>query len=134
MRCARCREFYVEHTGVKEQLFLRGVADSFLVLIDGVPYGQRFFQCRLSSRGSIFSLDYVKQIEVVRSPGSALWGADAFSGVINVVTRKGKDIDGTLLKAEVGSFDTKSGDILSGYANRHHRFSRLCLVYGNKRL
>ena len=107
--------FYVEDNGIKEQLYLRGVVDSFLVLIDGVPMANDSSNVDYP-RGLDLSLDYVKQIEIVRTPGSALWGADAFSGVINVVTRKGKDIDGTILKAEVGSFDTQTGNVLAGYS------------------
>ena len=107
--------FYVEDNGIKEQLYLRGVVDSFLVLIDGVPMANDSSNVDYP-RGLDLSLDYVKQIEIVRTPGSALWGADAFSGVINVVTREGKDIDGTILKAEVGSFDTQTGNVLAGYS------------------
>ena len=33
------------------------------------------------------SLDYVKQIELVRGPGSAIYGGNAFSGAINIVTK-----------------------------------------------
>ena len=35
------------------------------------------------------SLDYVKQIELVRGPGSAIYGGNAFSGAINIVTKSG---------------------------------------------
>ncbi len=106
--------FYIEDSGVKEQLFLRGVADSFLVLLDGVPMANDSSNIDYP-RGLDLSLDYIKQIEVVRTPGSALWGADAFSGVVNIVTRKGEDIQGTLLKAEAGSFDTHRANCLAGY-------------------
>lgn len=39
------------------------------------------------------ALDYIEQIEVVRGPGSALFGGNAFSGVINIVTKTGKSFD-----------------------------------------
>ncbi len=48
-------------------------------------------------------------MEVIRGPGSALYGADAFAGVINIITKKAKDINGTTLGARVGDHSTQSG-------------------------
>ncbi len=59
-------------------------------------------------------LDNVKRIEVIRGPGSALYGSNAFSGVINVVTKDGKDIDGVVLSGAAGSFDTQKYNLLAG--------------------
>jgi len=106
--------FYIDHSGIKEQVFLRGVADSFLMLIDGVPMANDSSNIDYP-RGPDLSLDYVEKVEIVRGPGSALWGADAFSGVINVVTRKGGDAEGLTLSAEAGSFDSEAGRCLVGY-------------------
>lgn len=49
----------------------------------------------------------IKQIEVVRGPGSAVWGANAFSGVVNLITKSPRDLDGTAVLlggGELGSF------------------------------
>jgi outer membrane receptor for ferrienterochelin and colicin len=56
----------------------------------------------------------IERIEIVRGPGSAIYGADAFAGVINVITKTAKNIDGTQLGAEAGSFDTYGGWFLHG--------------------
>ena len=40
------------------------------------------------------SLASVKRLEIVRGPGSVLWGPDAFAGIVNVVPMTGKDLDG----------------------------------------
>ncbi|MBU4304611.1 MAG: TonB-dependent receptor [Candidatus Omnitrophica bacterium] len=61
-----------------------------------------------------FDLDIVKQIEIIRGPGSALYGTDAFSGVINIITKKGDDIKGVEVNAKGGSFKTAGGSILVG--------------------
>ena len=37
----------------------------------------------------------IKQIEVVRGPGSAVWGANAMSGVINLITKSPQEMEGT---------------------------------------
>lgn len=106
--------FYVDSSGLKEDIYLRGVADSFLVLIDGVPMANDSSNVDYP-RGLELSLDYVEKIEIVRGPGSALWGADAFSGVVNIVTQSGKDLEGTRLTGQAGSFDTSGSKFRTGY-------------------
>ncbi len=48
----------------------------------------------------------ISRIEIVRGPGSAIHGADAFAGTINVITKDGQEIDGTEIGVRAGSFDT----------------------------
>ena len=48
----------------------------------------------------------ISRIEVVRGPGSALYGADAFSGVVNVFTKDNFEINGSRGGVRYGSFDT----------------------------
>ncbi len=50
----------------------------------------------------------IARIEVIRGPGSALYGADAFGGVINVITKGAANIEGTQVGANVGSFKTRN--------------------------
>lgn len=106
--------FYIDHTGIKENIYLRGVADSFLVMIDGVPMANDSSTVDYP-RGLDLSLDYIEKIEIVRGPGSALWGADAFSGVVNIITRKGKDVGRVAVAGTVGSFDTLGSNFMAGY-------------------
>lgn len=53
-------------------------------------------------------VDNVARIEVIRGPGSALYGADAYAGVINVVTKSAAEAPGTVAGLGVGSFGTWS--------------------------
>ncbi len=53
-------------------------------------------------------VEAIARVEVIRGPGSALYGADAFAGVINIVSKKAKDIDGTRLGVRAGNWDTVS--------------------------
>lgn len=46
----------------------------------------------------------IKRIEIIRGPGSALYGADAFLGVINIVTKSGDDLAGGEAVLEMGTF------------------------------
>lgn len=58
--------------------------------------------------GMIIPVEAIQRVEVIRGPGSALYGADAFAGVINIVTKKAADLDGVTLGARGGHADTKS--------------------------
>ncbi len=89
---------------------MRGMQNSVnnqvLVLLNGtrysVPYKGSFMQ------GMQLPVEAIQQIEVIRGPGSALYGADAFAGVINIVTKKAKDIAGTKVGVRAGSWGTQS--------------------------
>jgi len=60
------------------------------------------------------SLDNIKRIEIIRGPGSALHGSSAVVGVINVVTKDAEDIDGVIVTAGGGEFDTQRINIQVG--------------------
>lgn len=98
--------FFVDRTELKERIYLRGIPDSFLVMMDGVPFSSDASTIDYP-RGMDLSLEYIDKIEIIRGPGSALWGPDAFSGIVNLVTKKGASLQGTALQAETGSYDTR---------------------------
>lgn len=53
-------------------------------------------------------LENIARIEIIRGPGSALYGADAYAGVINIITKTAADTPGTEIGLRGGSFDTRS--------------------------
>lgn len=88
---------------------IRGIYSEFnpqtLVLQNGVPMTMMF----IGNRGNAWAglpLENVARIEVIRGPGSALYGADAYAGVINIITKSAADIDGTQFGVRAGSFQT----------------------------
>ncbi|MDT4292090.1 TonB-dependent receptor [Methylomonas sp. MO1] len=95
----------------------RGIHSAFnpqvLVLVNGIPISNSF----AGDRGQIWGgmpIQSIARIEVVRGPGSAVYGADAFAGVINIITKTKQDIEGTEVGGRVGSFDTYEGWALHG--------------------
>lgn len=56
----------------------------------------------------------ISRIEVVRGPGSAVYGADAFAGVINIVTKDASEINGSNVGVRAGSFDTQDAWVQYG--------------------
>lgn len=57
----------------------------------------------------------VARIEIIRGPGSALYGADAFAGVINIITKTADQIPGLLAGARAGSFKTRDAWLEYGH-------------------
>ena len=74
-----------------------------LVLIDGVEIYE------LTANATPYAFRYpvsaIERIEIIRGPGSAVYGADAFSGVINVITRSPEGKNEASVGMNVGSFD-----------------------------
>ncbi|MCP4352936.1 MAG: TonB-dependent receptor plug domain-containing protein [Desulfobacterales bacterium] len=68
-------------------------------------------------------VENVKQIEIIRGPGSALYGANAFIGVINIITKDADEIDGLEPKISTGSFNTKKINLIGGKAYKQASIS-----------
>lgn len=97
--------------GYNPLYLIRGIHGQFnpqtLVLLDGMPLTMQF----IGNRGNGWAgmpLENIARVEVIRGPGSAMFGADAYAGVINLVTKGASDIPGTEVGARVGSFDSRS--------------------------
>ena len=79
-------------------------SDSLLVQIDG-----RSIDDPLAAFGHWDTVDMILQdisnIEVIRGPGTTLWGADAVSGVINVTTKPAKETQGWLINTVTGTYE-----------------------------
>ncbi|MGV1100730.1 TonB-dependent receptor plug domain-containing protein [Thiovibrio sp. JS02] len=87
---------------------IRGIHTSLnpqvLLLINGVPFTSNYQGSRFM--GFQMPVAMISRVEVVRGPGSALHGADAFAGTVNVITKDNFEINGTQAGARYGSFDT----------------------------
>ncbi|MEI6667041.1 MAG: TonB-dependent receptor [Acidobacteriota bacterium] len=67
----------------------------------------------------------VKQIEVVRGPASAIWGANAMSGVVNVITKAPREMQGTTLTMGTGVFDRTTPGQAADPGNGHSFYTSL---------
>ena len=82
---------------------VRGVKDSrntskILFMIDGIPVNQIFFGS-FTQWGYSLNLDNIERIEIIRGPGSALYGRNAFSAVINIINKSSKSGEKVFVKA-----------------------------------
>ena len=89
-------------------------SDTMLLLVDGRDVTVELLGVPIWSYQH-FSMDDVERIEVIRGPGSALYGANAFAGVVNVITRapgEGPAVSASVRGGELGFWE------LSGRAAR----------------
>lgn len=96
---------------------MRGIYASsqqkILILLDGHRLNSRAY----SSANPDFSigLDKLKRIEVLRGPGSSIYGNVALTAVINLVTLDGKDVRGAQGRVGIGNFGQYTGSVTAGH-------------------
>ena len=96
--------------GGTAQIYLRGGKPRYtLILLDGVRLNDS-----QDSNGydlSAFDISGIERIEILKGAQSSLYGADALSGVINIITKKGSASPSMGLNLERGSFGTSKTTI-----------------------
>lgn len=95
-----------QHTLDGDELGARGIevandtGNHFLLLIDGHKVNDPYQSADLFGRFGGIPIEVVDHIEVVLGPGSVLYGSNAMLGVINVVTKRGREFDGAHVGVE----------------------------------
>jgi outer membrane cobalamin receptor len=84
-----------------------GLEGKILIMIDGQEINEGMYAT--VNFGSHFSPDQIQKIEIIRGPGSSLYGGYAELGVINIITRNGSDINGLNIYSSVGSMEEAIG-------------------------
>jgi outer membrane receptor protein involved in Fe transport len=126
--------FYVIDDGINPNVAVRGVSaglfgDSSIikVMVDGHSVSFR------STSGNylgpeLIPLSAIERIEIIRGPASALYGADAFLGVINIITRAGEQLEGAEATGAAGFTTVNSspaGDVDATIGSRLGRWEVL---------
>ena len=91
----------------------RGIGTTFnqevLFLINNIPIKSNATGNRTNAGFGGMPVDNVERVEVIRGPNSALYGADAYSGIINIVLKNNETInDVVTIKARTGELDSNS--------------------------
>lgn len=95
---------------------LRGIysnsQEKILIMLNG--HRMNSYCTNIASPDFSVSLEKIKQIEVLRGPASSLYGGVALTGVVNIITKHGADLDGVKVKAAIGNYGQMRGDLIFG--------------------
>ena len=85
-----------------------------LLLVDGHRLNDDVYDQAMIGTEFPIDVDLIERIEVIRGPVSSLYGSNALFGVINIFTKRRRDLAGLQLAASAASFNTKQGRISYG--------------------
>ena len=116
---ASVQGFYISYDRDHDFLGARGVNlgdfnSRILLLINGHRINNDLNDAAYIDTAFPLDVDLIDRVEIIRGPGSVLYGNNAFFGVINVITRQGKQVDGVEASGAYGSFDAYSGRVTVG--------------------
>ncbi|MBL1142487.1 MAG: TonB-dependent receptor [Proteobacteria bacterium] len=117
------RQPHIQVTGSNlfphDRITMRGVSFSHtdnvvLVLINGRPVRDGNGVSNNQDFYNAFPVDIINQIEIIRGPGSVLYGTNAFVGAINIITKSAPETLSGKAKLTYGSFDHKTATFTGG--------------------
>ena len=85
-----------------------------LLLVDGHRLNDSVYEQAPIGNDFPVDIDLIDQIEIIRGPGSSLYGTNAFMAVINVVTRNARNLKGGELSVSGGIYNAFSGRVTGG--------------------
>jgi outer membrane receptor for ferrienterochelin and colicins len=98
---------------------MRGIYASsqqkILVLKDGHRLNSRAYNMANPDYSISIDPDHVQQIEVLRGPGSSIYGNVALTAVVNIVTRSGEDLDRLKTRVSIGNFGQRNVAMVGGW-------------------
>ena len=111
---------------------LRGVggdrASAVLMMVDGQPQFAGIYSHHIAD---FYDKEYVERVEVLRGPGSVLYGSNAMAGAINVITRHPHERGvRTTISSQYGSYNTWLSSVTN--TTRFGKFSSLASVSYNR--
>jgi len=111
--------FYVSYDRNYDFLGARGVNlgdfnSRILLLVNGHRVNNDLNDGALIDSAFILDVDLIDRVEIIRGPGSVLYGNNALFGVINVITRQGKDVNGVEGSAAYGSYNAATVRVTIG--------------------
>jgi iron complex outermembrane receptor protein len=99
--------------GNRPQVTMRGANSTYtLLMINGAPVKDLSWSSGIFWKG--LPANIIERVEIIRGPGSALFGADAAAGVINVITKTAGKIDQSEAGVRAGSFDSQEAWLQHG--------------------
>jgi outer membrane receptor for ferrienterochelin and colicins len=114
------RGFYVSNDRNYSYLGVRGYGlpgdynSRFTLMIDGHRLNDSVYDAAQIGTEFPIDVDLIDRVEVIRGPNSSLYVASAFLGVINIITKRGRDLPKVSVAGEVASYGTYEGRVSYG--------------------
>lgn len=104
-----------------------------LVLIDGHRVNENLQDYAGLGQDFLVDMENIERVEVVRGPASALYGSSALFAVVNVITQRGRDLQGARAAADLGSYGMHRGHVSHGkkFANGLESFLSASHLYSD---
>src|SRR5260370_21904276 len=112
--------FYVSYDRQDSYIGVRGISRQsdyntlVLVLIDGHTINDNVYNGTYIDGEFLLDIDLFDRVEIIRGPGSSLYGTNAFFGVVNIITKRGRDLKGTEVAVSAGGQETYQGRVSYG--------------------
>lgn len=109
------RSFYITNDRNYQYVGVRGLSrpgdynTRILLLVNGHRTNDNIYNQVMLGNEFILDVDLIDRIEIIRGPGSSLYGSNAFFGTINVITKRGRDVGGMEVATSAGSWESYSG-------------------------
>jgi outer membrane receptor protein involved in Fe transport len=85
-----------------------------LLLVDGHRLNDNVYDQAMIGTEFPIDVDLIARIEIIRGPVSSLYGSNALFGVINIITKRYRDLEGLHLASSLASFNTEQGRVSFG--------------------
>jgi outer membrane receptor for ferrienterochelin and colicins len=132
------RGFFVTYDRNYTNLGVRGFArpgdfnTRILLLIDGHRLNDNIYDEAMLGTEFPVDVDLIQRVEIIRGPASSLYGSSALFAVINIITRRGRNLNGLELSAQAASFNTYQGRVTYGRNLRGLDFLLSGSFYGSR--
>jgi outer membrane receptor for ferrienterochelin and colicins len=103
-----------------------------LLLVDGHRLNDNVYDQAMIGTEFPLDLDLIQRIEIIRGPVSSLYGSNALFAVVNIITRRGQELNGLEVSAEAASFNTYEGRISYGRKVQQAEFLLSGTFYGSR--
>ncbi|MDD2781441.1 TonB-dependent receptor [Sulfuricurvum sp.] len=101
-----------------DKISVRGIetwfSEKVLILLDGHSLNSDLLNGGASNTYANFPVEQIKRVEIIRGPASALYGENAFTALINIITKEAQDVNGVQISTKVGSYNTAIANLLVG--------------------
>lgn len=109
------RGMYVSYDEVYANIGIRGVSRPgdygarALVMVNGHRLNEPVYSQAFGGNDFPLDVDLIQRVEVIRGPGSALYGNNAVFGVVNIITRDARSVNGLEVSSSLASEETWTG-------------------------